>query len=125
MPGKVNPVIPEAVSQVAMLVMGYDATIAAACGLGSLELNAFLPLVADLPAGEPHVLAHACEILRRHCVEGIEADEERCARARPRLERRRHRARARARLRGGLRRRARKAAERARRSATWSSPTAC
>ena len=47
MPGKVNPVIPEAVSQAAMLVFGYDATIATAAGLGSLELNAFLPLVAD------------------------------------------------------------------------------
>ena len=47
MPGKVNPVIPEAVSQVALLVIGYDATIATAAGLGSLELNAFLPLIAD------------------------------------------------------------------------------
>ena len=47
MPGKVNPVIPEAVSQVALLVFGYDATIATAAGLGSLELNAFLPLIAD------------------------------------------------------------------------------
>ncbi len=47
MPGKVNPVIPEAVSQVAMLVIGHDATIAAAAGLGSLELNPFLPLIAD------------------------------------------------------------------------------
>src|ERR1035437_10523078 len=46
MPGKVNPVIPEAVRQVAMLVMGHDATIAYACAAGSLELNPFLPLVA-------------------------------------------------------------------------------
>ena len=46
MPGKVNPVIPEAASQVAMLVMGHDATIATACAAGSLELNPFLPLVA-------------------------------------------------------------------------------
>ncbi len=46
MPGKVNPVIPEAVSQVAMLVMGHDVTIAMACAAGSLELNPFLPLVA-------------------------------------------------------------------------------
>ena len=79
MPGKVNPVIPEAVSQVALLVMGYDATIAAACGLGSLELNPFLPLVATCLLDSLTCLAHACETLRRNCIEGIEADEERCA----------------------------------------------
>ncbi len=79
MPGKVNPVIPEAVSQAALLVAGYDATIAAACGLGSLELNAFLPLIADCLLQSLSLLAHSCEILRRSCVEGLEADEERCA----------------------------------------------
>ena len=79
MPGKVNPVIPEAVSQVALLVFGYDATIATAAGLGSLELNAFLPLVADCLLESLRLLAGADEVLRRFCVEGIEADEERCA----------------------------------------------
>jgi aspartate ammonia-lyase len=79
MPGKVNPVIPEAVSQVALLVFGYDATIAAAAGLGSLELNAFLPLVADCLLESLRLLARADETLRRLCVEGIEADVERCA----------------------------------------------
>jgi aspartate ammonia-lyase len=79
MPGKVNPVIPEAVSQVALLVVGYDTTIAMACGLGSLELNAFLPLVADCLLASLTYLARGCEILRRLCVEGIEADEARCA----------------------------------------------
>jgi aspartate ammonia-lyase len=79
MPGKVNPVIPEAVSQVTLLVLGYDATIAAAAGLGSLELNAFLPLIAACLLQSLSLLAHACEILRRYCVEGIEADEARCA----------------------------------------------
>ena len=79
MPGKVNPVIPEAVSQAALMVAGYDATIATACGLGSLELNAFLPLVADCLLQSLSLLAHSCEILRRYCVEGLEADEERCA----------------------------------------------
>jgi aspartate ammonia-lyase len=79
MPGKVNPVIPEAVSQVALLVIGNDATIATAVGLGSLELNAFLPLVADCLLQDVTLLARSCEILRRHCVEGIEADEARCA----------------------------------------------
>ena len=80
MPGKVNPVIPEAVTQVALLVAGYDSTIAMAAGLGSLELNAFLPLIADCLLQSLSLLANADEILRRFCVEGLEADEERCAR---------------------------------------------
>ncbi len=78
MPGKVNPVIPEAVTQVALLVMGYDQTIAVAAGLGSLELNPFLPLVAACLLDSLTLLARADETLRRNCVEGIEADEERC-----------------------------------------------
>ena len=78
MPGKVNPVIPEAVSQVAMLVMGYNQTLAAACAAGNLELNAFLPLVAFCLLESLELLARADDILRRLCVEGIEADEARC-----------------------------------------------
>ena len=78
MPGKVNPVIPEAVTQVALLVMGYDQTIAQAAGLGSLELNPFLPLIAACLLESLTLLARADETLRRNCVEGIEADEARC-----------------------------------------------
>jgi aspartate ammonia-lyase len=78
MPGKVNPVIPEAVSQVAMLVMGHDATIAYACASGSLELNPFLPLVAACLLESLELLARADDILCRHCVLGLEADEARC-----------------------------------------------
>jgi aspartate ammonia-lyase len=78
MPGKVNPVIPEAVSQASMLVMGYDAVIAQACAAGSLELNPFLPLVAACLLESCDLLARAADIFRRHCVEGIEADEARC-----------------------------------------------
>ena len=78
MPGKVNPVIPEAVSQVAMLVMGYDQTIAFAAGSGNLELNAFLPLIANCLLESCELLARSCDILRRYCVEGIKANEERC-----------------------------------------------
>jgi len=81
MPGKVNPVIPEAVSQVAMLVMGYDQTIAMAVSSGNLELNPFLPLIANCLLESCNLLARACEILRRYCVEGLEADEERCRRS--------------------------------------------
>jgi aspartate ammonia-lyase len=80
MPGKVNPVIPEAVSQAAMLTMGHDAVVAMACASGSLELNPFLPLVAACLLDSIELLANASDILRRHCVEGIEADEERCRR---------------------------------------------
>ena len=78
MPGKVNPVIPEAASQAAMLVLGHDATIAHACSAGTLELNPFLPLVAHCLLESLELLARADDILRRHCVDGIEADETRC-----------------------------------------------
>jgi aspartate ammonia-lyase len=78
MPGKVNPVIPEAVSQAAMMVMGHDATIGWACASGNLELNPFLPLVAACLLESLDLLACACEVLRARCVEGIEADEARC-----------------------------------------------
>ena len=80
MPGKVNPVIPEAVSQAAIAVMANDQAIAAACSMGNLELNAFMPLVADALLGSLELLTNACMILRRFCVEGIEADEARCRR---------------------------------------------
>jgi len=80
MPGKVNPVIPEAVSQAAMLVMAYDQAIAQACAAGNLELNAFLPLVADCLLNGLDLLMRACEVLRQRCVVGLEADEERCRR---------------------------------------------
>jgi len=78
MPGKVNPVIPEAVSQAALLVMAHDATIAQACAAGSLELNPFLPLVAHCLLESLDLLTGAARILCRLCVEGISANEERC-----------------------------------------------
>jgi aspartate ammonia-lyase len=78
MPGKVNPVIPEAVTQVAMMVMGYDESISIAAAMGSLELNPFLPLVAACLLESLHLLTNGCEILRRFCIEGLEADEARC-----------------------------------------------
>jgi aspartate ammonia-lyase len=78
MPGKVNPVIPEAATQAAMLAMGNDSVIAAACAAGSLELNAFLPLIADCLLENLDLLARADDLLARLCVDGIEADEERC-----------------------------------------------
>ena len=78
MPSKVNPVIPEAVSQAAMMVAGYDSAIGQACALGALELNPFLPLVADALLHGIDLLTSACRILRQHCVDGLEADAARC-----------------------------------------------
>ena len=78
MPGKVNPVIPEGVTQAALLVMGHDQTIAIAVGLGSLELNPFLPLVAHCLLESCSLVERACRLLRSRCVEGLEANEARC-----------------------------------------------
>ena len=78
MPGKVNPVIPEAVSQVAMTVMGYDLMITQAVAAGNLELSQFLPLVADALLNALDLLAAACDVLARRCVQGIEADVQHC-----------------------------------------------
>lgn len=78
MPGKVNPVIPEAVSQAAMAVIGHDQMIIQAASAGNLELSQFLPLVADSLLTILDLLTAACDTLARLCVEGIEADEERC-----------------------------------------------
>ncbi len=80
MPGKVNPVIPEAVSQAALWAMGQDATIGLAAAMGNLELNPFLPLIASCLLENIEILTRASDIFRRHCVEGIEADEARCRR---------------------------------------------
>ena len=78
MPGKVNPVIPEAVIQAAMKVIGNDLAITLACASGSLELNPFLPVVADALLESLRLLSNACRILTEQCVVGIEADEVRC-----------------------------------------------
>jgi aspartate ammonia-lyase len=79
MPGKVNPVIAEAASQVAMRVMAADSAIAMACSLGSLELNPFLPLVADELLGIIDLLVRACRMLSARCVQGLVANRDQCA----------------------------------------------
>jgi aspartate ammonia-lyase len=78
MPGKVNPVIPETATQAAMLVIGNDSVITAACAAGSLELNAFYPLIAHCLLENLDLLARTDDLLRGLCVDGMEADEERC-----------------------------------------------
>ncbi len=80
MPGKVNPVIPEAVSQAALEVFAKDMSLTMACSMGSLELNAFLPLVADNLLGTIDLLSSSCGILREFCVEGLKVNEAACRR---------------------------------------------
>jgi aspartate ammonia-lyase len=78
MPGKVNPVIPEAVTQAAVMAIAHDQALSTAVAMGSLELNAFMPLIAHCFLESLDLLARACAILRRHCVAGLEADAARC-----------------------------------------------
>ncbi len=80
MPGKVNPVIPEAVSQAALRVFAHDQTIAFAAGMGNLELNAFLPLIADSLLDSISLLTQACDMLANRCVHGLEVNAAVCAR---------------------------------------------
>jgi aspartate ammonia-lyase len=80
MPGKVNPVIPEAVTQAAIMVQANHQAIAWAVGLGSLELNPFMPLIADRLLDSLALLRQATIILDRHCLAGAVADEARCRR---------------------------------------------
>ncbi|NVN92825.1 MAG: aspartate ammonia-lyase [Desulfuromonadales bacterium] len=80
MPGKVNPVIPEAVTQAALAVMANDQAITFACSLGNLELNPFLPLIADALLVSLDLLANACSSFNRLCIAGLEADQDRCRR---------------------------------------------
>ena len=74
MPGKVNPVIPEMVMQVAAQVIGNDAAITWGGANGNLELNTMMPLMAHNLLESIELLANASTTLRVRCVEGIEAD---------------------------------------------------
>jgi fumarate hydratase class II len=78
MPGKVNPVIPEVVVQVAAQVIGNDATIAFAGATGNFELNVAMPVMARNLLESIRLLAAASRALAVRCVRGIEADVERC-----------------------------------------------
>jgi aspartate ammonia-lyase len=80
MPGKVNPVIPEVVNQVAFEVIGNDMTITMAAEGGQLQLNAFEPVIAYSMFRSVRHLSNACTTLTEHCVKGITANEASCAR---------------------------------------------
>lgn len=79
MPGKVNPVIPEAVAQVAVAVKGRAHAVRLAASRGPLELNTMMPLIASETLEALSLLTNASRALRTRCIGGIEADRERCA----------------------------------------------
>ena len=78
MPGKVNPVLPEAVSQVVAQVVGNDASIAFAGAAGNFELNVMLPVMAANLLQSVRILANVSRLFADRCVAGLEADVERC-----------------------------------------------
>jgi fumarate hydratase, class II len=80
MPGKVNPVIPEVVTQVAAQVIGNDAAITVGGLQGHFELNVFVPLMARNLLDSIELLAAASRLLAEKCVDGIEANRETCER---------------------------------------------
>ena len=78
MPGKVNPVIPEVVNQVAFNVIGNDMTITMAAEAGQLELNAFEPIIFYNLFQSIDTLGFATETFVDNCIIGITANEDRC-----------------------------------------------
>src|SRR5690606_23846662 len=77
MPGKVNPVIPEVVNQIAYEVIGNDVTVTYAAEAGQLQLNAFEPIIAHSLFKSITHLRHGCLTLAERCVRGITANRER------------------------------------------------
>ena len=79
MPGKVNPVIPEVVNQIAYQVIGNDLTVTLAAEAGQLQLNAMEPVIVLNIMQSMRMLLRGMAVLREKCIVGIEADRERCA----------------------------------------------
>jgi fumarate hydratase class II len=80
MPGKVNPVIPEVVLQVAAQVIGNDTAITVAGSQGQFELNVRVPVIARNLLDQVKLLSSACRLLATRCVEGIQVNRETCER---------------------------------------------
>ena len=78
MPGKINPVIPEVVNQVAYLVIGHDITVTMCAEGGQLQLNPFEPTIGYCVLSSIRYLTSSVNTLRERCISGIEADEARC-----------------------------------------------
>lgn len=79
MPGKINPVIPEALCQVAIQVIGNDTAITVGGLSGNFELNVMLPVITYNLLQSIHILANGVSVFTDKCVNGLEADEARCA----------------------------------------------
>jgi fumarate hydratase class II len=77
MPGKVNPVIPEVVTQVAAQVFGNDTTVAMCGAMGNFELNVFMPVIARNLLESIDLLAAAARLLATSCVQDLEPDADR------------------------------------------------
>jgi aspartate ammonia-lyase len=78
MPGKVNPVIPEVVNQIAFKVIGNDLTVTLASEAGQLELNVMEPVITQSIFESVEMLKNGMEVLRFRCIDGITANEARC-----------------------------------------------
>jgi aspartate ammonia-lyase len=78
MPGKVNPVIPEMVTQVALRVIANDFAVTAAAAHGEFELNAFVPLIADSLLESLSLLVHAVTLFREKCIATLQANPKHC-----------------------------------------------
>lgn len=78
MPGKVNPVIPEVVNQIAFKVIGNDLTVTIASEAGQLELNVFEPVIVQSIFESVEMLINGMNTLKFRCIDGITANEERC-----------------------------------------------
>ena len=76
MPGKVNPVIPEVVNQIAYQVVGHDLTVTMAAEGGELQLNAFEPVIAHSIGLSLKHLTNGCLTLAEKCIDGITVDEQ-------------------------------------------------
>lgn len=79
MPGKVNPVVPEVINQIAFQVIGNDLTVTLAAEGGQLQLNAFEPVIVFNILQSMRMLTRGMKVLRERCIDGIEADRARCA----------------------------------------------
>jgi aspartate ammonia-lyase len=78
MPGKINPVIPEVVNQVAFKVIGNDLTVTLAAEAGQLQLNVFEPVIVESLFESIEMLKNGMMTLKQKCVDGITANEDRC-----------------------------------------------
>ena len=80
MPGKVNPVIPEVVNQVAFKVIGNDLTVTIAAEAGQLELNVMEPIIVHSLFESIEMLKNGMATLRKRCIDGITANAAHCRR---------------------------------------------